>query len=437
MANIDLKLSSKEDKITHRSEILIRFYQGQKIDFRVKTGLFIQPRHFRYFVNRAATKKQGVDIPDKITSVCKDEAKAKGYVVTTRGEVVITDRLITPDVLYDKEQARLLVDLQTIIMDAFVKVDKENISDDWLDKIVRKFHQHGNVVNPKKKRGVKRISIYDLAEEYLEKKRFSYDHTKAFRVLVRDLARYEAFKNKVLREKFAWNIDKITKKDIEDFENYLRNEKTLSEKYPKQFESILEQYPVEINVVHTFTKLQNRGENTIVKLKKKFKAFMQWLYETERTSNRPFDGIKIGTEKYGVPFYLTKEERNLLADADIPALWEGLDDEEKKLCSKFPLKTLEVQRDIFVFQCLVGCRVGDLCTLTAKNITDGILEYVPSKTSDEDAPVKPRIPLNPCALKLVAKYDGVDKDGRLLAQGGLSVADGCRCLTKELDMIAC
>ena len=30
-----------------------------------------------------------------------------------------------------------MVDLQTIIMDAFVKVDKENIPDDWLDKIVR------------------------------------------------------------------------------------------------------------------------------------------------------------------------------------------------------------------------------------------------------------------------------------------------------------
>ena len=30
-----------------------------------------------------------------------------------------------------------------------------------------------------------------------------------------------------------------------------------------------------------------------------------------------------------------------MAEADIPALWEGLDDEEKKLCSKFPLKTLE------------------------------------------------------------------------------------------------
>ena len=28
-------------------------------------------------------------------------------------------------------------------------------------------------------------------------------------------------------------------------------------------------------------------------------------------------------------------------------------------------------------------------------------------------------------------------DANFMAQGGLSVADGCRCLTKELDMIAC
>lgn len=413
MSNFDLKLSSRIDETTHRSEILLRFHCGRNIDFRVKSGLYIQQNHFRYFVNRDATSKKGIDIPDKVTSVTKEIAEAKGYVLKMYGEVVITERLITPDVKYDQEQNKQLEAMQIAIMDAYKQEEKETIDAKWLEKVVYKFHHPDKRVSSISRRGKRQKSIYDLSEEYLEIKRFSYDHTKAFRVLVRDLARYEAFRNKILGDRFAWNIDKITRKDIEDFENYLRNEKTLSEEYPKQFESILEQYPVEINVVHTFTKLQNRGENTIVKLKKKFKAFMQWLYETERTSNRPFDGIKIGTEKYGVPFYLTKEERNLLAEADIPALWEGLDDEEKKLCSKFPLKTLEVQRDIFVFQCLVGCRVGDLCTLTAKNITDGILEYVPSKTSDEDAPVKPRIPLNPCALKLVAKYNGVDKDGRL------------------------
>lgn len=413
MANIDLKLSSKENKVTRRSEILIRFYQGQNIDFRVKSGLFVQPRHFRYFVNRVASKKKGIEIPDKVTSICKEDAKAKGYVLSTRGEVVIADRLITPEVRFDKEQAKLLGELQTIIMETFAAADKNVLSADWLEKIVHRFHHPQSAARVKRLRGKKAMSIYDLAEEYLEKKRFSYDHTKAFRVLVRDLARYEAFRKKVMQEKFAWNIDKMTRKDIEDFEEYLRYEKTLSEKYPKQFESILEEYPVEINVVHTMTKLQDRGENTIVKLKKKFKAFMQWLYETERTTNRPFDGIKIGVEKYGTPIYITKEERNLVAETDIPAMFDKLDDEDKKACSKLPLRTLETQRDIFVFQCLVGCRVGDLTRLTSQNITQGILEYVPSKTADEDAPVKPRIPLNPCALKLVKKYEGVDKDGRL------------------------
>ena len=32
-------------------------------------------------------------------------------------------------------------------------------------------------------------------------------------------------------------------------------------------------------------------------------------------------------------------------------------------------------------------------------------------------------------------YDGFGRE--IQAQGGLSVAGGCRCLTKELDMIAC
>lgn len=245
-------------------------------------------------------------------------------------------------------------------MDAFVAADKSNLSEDWLDKIVYRFHHPLGTGKVKRQRGKKRVSMYELAEEYLDKKRFSYDHTKAFRVLVRDLARYEAFKKKVLQEKFAWNIDKMTRKDIEEFEDYLRNEKTLSEKYPKPFESILEEYPAEINVVHTMVKLQDRGDNTIVKLKKKFKAFMQWLYETERTTNRPFDGIKIGVEKYGTPIYITKEERNVVAETDMLAMFEKLEDEDKKACSKLPLKTLETQRDIFVFQCLVGCRVGDL-----------------------------------------------------------------------------
>jgi len=413
MSNFDLKLSSRIDETTQRSEILLRFHCGRNVDFRVKSGLYVQQSHFRYFVNREATKKSGIEISDKVISATKEDAKKKGYKLKMYGEVVIAERLITPDVKYDQEQNKLLGNLQNAIMEAYKEEENESIDSKWLEKIVYKFHHPDKKLVTRSRRSKRQESIYELAEEYLEKKRFSYDHTKAFRVLVRDLARYEAFRKKVLQDRFAWNIDKMPRKDIEDFEEYLRNEKTLSEKYPKQFESILEDYPVEINVVHTFTKLQDRGDNTIVKLKKKFKAFMQWLYETERTTNRPFDGIKIGVEKYGNPIYITKEERNVLAEANIPVLYEQLEEDDKKACSKLPLSTLETQRDIFVFQCLVGCRVGDLMNLTPQNITNGILEYVPSKTSDEDAPVKPRVPLNPCALKLVEKYKGVDEHGRL------------------------
>ena len=414
MANIDLKLSAKVDKVTQRGEILIRFFQGQNLDLRVKSGLYINPRHFRYFVNRAATKKKGIDIPDKVTSVCKEEAATKGYSLRTSGEIVIADRIITSEVTYDREQLAKLNDLQKIIIDEFTKTSIDEVNNKWLEDIIYKFHHPAKTTAAVTQPRARKKNIYELAEYYLEKKRFSYDHTKAFRVLIRDLARFEAFENKVLREKFKWDIDKITRLDIENFEEFLRTEKTLSEKYPKQFADILEQYPVEINVVHKSVKLHDRGENTIIKLKKKFKAFMQWLYEMEYTTNRPFEGIKIGVEKYGIPYYLWKEERNLVADTDLHKAWERLSDEDKKDITQSSINSLEIQRDIFVFQCLTGCRVGDLYNLTSLNISNGILEYVPSKTSDEDGAVTPRVPLNLCALKIVQKYKGVDPDGRLL-----------------------
>ena len=37
---------------------------------------------------------------------------------------------------------------------------------------------------------------------------------------------------------------------------------------------------------------------------------------------------------------------------------------------------LETQRDIFVFQCLIGCRVSDLYKMTHNSIIDGAIEYI-------------------------------------------------------------
>ena len=74
------------------------------------------------------------------------------------------------------------------------------------------------------------------------------------------------------------------------------------------------------------------------------------------------------SEQYGSPVYLT------LTDVDVIANTDFSDDKE-----------LEIQRDIFVFQCNVGCRIGDLLRLKKRDIINGAVEYIPTKTIKERA----------------------------------------------------
>ena len=69
-------------------------------------------------------------------------------------------------------------------------------------------------------------------------------------------------------------------------------------------------------------------------------------------------------------------------------------DERKKVYSTYFSfdPALEKQRDIFVFQCLVGCRISELYRMTKHSIIDGAVEYMPRKTKDGN-PVVERVPL--------------------------------------------
>ena len=66
-------------------------------------------------------------------------------------------------------------------------------------------------------------------------------------------------------------------------------------------------------------------------------------------------------------------------------------------------KQLETQRDIFVFQCMIGCRVRDLYKMTYANIIGDCIEYVPRKTRD-DRVVTVSVPLIGAAKELIRKY---------------------------------
>lgn len=355
MATIYQRLSKRVCTETGMAEILIRLRNGKDYDLMTKSGIFVTANNFR------------------------------------NGEIVVNRRKVGNDVQYHEDQLKKMNELCAYIMGKVSDTPKEQINSVWFKEVVDRFN-HPEKYAPKVEA---KKSFYELAEEYLEKKDFSIDHTKAIRVLVRDVARYEGFRRATEDKDFSFNVDKVTRTDIEDFLDYLRNEKSLSEEYPKIFQKLLKSYP--IGVKRGQCKLVVRGDNTLVKLTKKLKAFFVWLYEADKTKNRPFDGIKIGSEKFGTPYYITIEERNAIADFDFSGS-----------------KSLEVQRDIFVFQCFVGCRVGDLIKLTEDNIINGVLVYAPHKTKDEgDQTLQARVPLHPKAVELIEKYKGSVPDGRL------------------------
>ena len=101
-------------------------------------------------------------------------------------------------------------------------------------------------------------------------------------------------------------------------------------------------------------------------------------------------------EKYGTPIYIKDVEVLQLADFDFSHN-----------------KHLDTQRDIFIFQCCIGCRVGDMMKMTPANVINGGVEYIASKTADE-RPETIRVPLSDRAQFIIDKHREEVKDGRLL-----------------------
>ena len=136
---------------------------------------------------------------------------------------------------------------------------------------------------------------------------------------------------------------------------------------------------------------ERRGGNYLSGLMGRISTAFNWAIKQGVTSNRPFDGYEIPAKVYGTPYYLTLEERNAVYDMDL---------------SDDPARASH--RDVFMFQCLVGCRYGDLQRLTKDNIVDGFLEYYPQKSLRNGKGSVVRVPLNEKAKAILArqKADG-------------------------------
>jgi len=259
------------------------------------------------------------------------------------------------------------------------EIDKHVLTSELLELKV------DQVLHPEKYKSDEDIpqTFFETFDEFLKKHKLSEGRKNHFFVVKRALQRYELYTEKTAKKLFKLDLNTITPDILRDIENFLRNEFTIFKTMPEIYKAIPESRTP-----------QQRGQNTINGILTKLRTFILWSIDAEKTKNNPFKKYSISDSVYGTPYYITIDERNKLYKFDL---------------SHQP--QLAIQRDIFVFQCLIGCRVGDLNKMTASNLKNDFIEYIPRKTK-EDKPVTVRVPLNTTAKEILSRYP--DNEGARL-----------------------
>ena len=358
MATIVYTLSSKKDKTTGKQEILMRFFHG-RLNQRAKTNLFTLAEYWD-------EKGQCNKIP-KIRFMSEEKTA-----------LVKNLQQVNKD----------LEDISTYIQEEFIKMGagKVELPDKWLSS---KLLERINLPKSARKVTEESAAISTLAH-FIEVHDISESQKRQYKVLWRALQRF------ALYTKTSIELDDLTADTLRAFADYLATEHQFIGKDKEGKPVIIDsRYQEVYDQVPECRFPKPRGKNDIIGTMSRFRTFVKWAKKNHLTSNEPFEEYEIGQPMYGTPFYITKEERNLL------------------YAVKFPNNPgLEVQRDIFVFHCFIGCRVGDLLQMKKSNVINGAIEYVPRKTK-EGRPITVRVPLGPTAKEILERYPDVKGD-RLL-----------------------
>ena len=365
MATIQLSLSAKTDKVTSQHEVLIRFFHG-RINQRAKTNVFVHPDYWN-------NETQNIEIPN--WRLLTDERKQ--LQTELQGK---SDRLNQ---------------IVSLVQSSFQTLNKNDVAKDWLKSVIDGFNFPTAAATDEEQ---PQHSLFDEFNNYIDTHKFSDHRRRQNRVIWRTLKRFELYKD------LSLTFDNITADTLRDFEKFLADEHML---VVKKNENDVETKAVRLSAEQkkyqkAFTAVPEsrtpkpRGQNTINDFMLRLRSFFIWANDNGITRNNPFRHHKINECVYGTPYYITIDERNHLYSFDF---------------SNNP--DLARQRDIFVFQCLIGCRVSDLWAMTKSNIVDGAIEYIPRKTKEGRA-ITVRVPLNAIATEIIERYK--DYQGATLFQ---------------------
>lgn len=355
----ELSISPKIDA-TGRSEIKLRLRLG-KIDQQAPTHLFVNPQHVRWETYISSKRR------------------------TSKRLVLISSRNKTPEVHHTDEVKERLDSLMEYLDTCIQSEGVESIERGWLasrvdECIIAQEKAKADANKPvRKPKKPKEPTFFEYYDRFVSSRDISVSRQRHLNVIRRILMRFELYK-RLLQPKFKLQLGEIDEAMLVELEEYIKNEHQLLKRFPK----IIEQMPES-------RKPGERGQNTVNGYFKKIKTFHLWALNEGITTNDPFRKFKISQDVYGSPYYITIEERHQIENADLSS------------CPR-----LEVQRDIFVFQCCIGCRVSDLRNMTQANVINGEVHYIARKTK-AGHPLTIKVPLNKTALTILERYADPDR----------------------------
>ncbi len=220
-------------------------------------------------------------------------------------------------------------------------------------------------------------------DKFLHAHELSESRNKQYEVLRRLVLRFLLWKKGKADDGFALQADlrSFSSNMLSDLWEFTEKEHLIYKEHPEFFQAFPDK-----------REPRPRGKNTINDLFKKLRTFFHWCTGAGLIEKNPFDNFKVGADLYGTPVYLTLDELRRIFEADF---------------SDSP--RLARQRDVFVFQCCVGCRVGDLTNFKKSNVIDGALQYIPHKTISKN-PKTIVIPLNDTAKTIAERYASSPSD---------------------------
>ena len=245
-------------------------------------------------------------------------------------------------------------------------------SPSWLEEALADYNA-GKSLRPGERRERSFDELFDL---FANGRGISPSRKRHYRVLQRMIHRFEVFVRLSTPEKsqFTFHIGQVDLSVLNQLRDYIKNECRYVERYPQILSACPER-----------REISARSDNYLHSLFKLLRAFLSWCIKAGYTRNWPFKDFEMPKEEYGTPILMTLDEVMRLYRAPMPT------------------QALAKQRDIFVFQCNVGCRVGDMMGFTKDSVQDGVLEYIAAKTLHSSGRTVV-VPLNAIARKIVEKY---------------------------------